>query len=91
MTINIPFPYDSSASSYPGIKSFLKQLELAVHHAQKAVENAEKDGIKISEDSFVAFYYPSLEYLDEFKGEPKDFTSNYYEELQRVELKIVLE
>ena len=94
MTITIPFPTDFDASTYPEIKSFLKQMELVIHHAQKSVENAEKDGVEITEDSYVCFDHPMLEdgNLDEKELETmRGFTTDHYEDLQKVELKIVLE
>lgn len=41
------------------IKHFLKQLELSVHHAQKAYEQMEKDGM-ITEDSYIAYKFSTL-------------------------------
>ena len=99
MEIIIPLPqYNSSANTAQGLIGYLKQLELAVHHAQKAVESAEKEGLEISEDSFICFEHPAInkyivdsddnEELTEFMD---DFTSNFYNELQSIELKIVIE
>ena len=97
MDIIIPLPQYSSASTYKELEGYLKQLELAIHHAQKSVESAERSGIELSEDTFVVFEHPGLESslrLDEQKdGLPKtadNFLDNYYEELQNVELKIHL-
>ena len=100
MEIIIPLPQcDSSANTYQELKSYLKQLELAVHHAQKSVESAEKDGIEITEDSFICFEHPTLESrmkIDKREAEENEkewlenFPDTYYNELQCVELKINL-
>lgn len=81
MEINIPLPHDFSINTYKELRTYLKQLELAVHYAQKVVENAEKDGVQITEDAHVCFDHPSLE---------EDSRSNMYEELQNVSLQIYL-
>ena len=88
MEINIRLPDSLSANTYKGLTGYLKQFELAIHHAQKAVENAEATGVEITEDTYVCFEHPLLKNLD---GEMKDFDSNYYDELQYVELKINLQ
>lgn len=75
MEIIIPLPqYNFSTNTYKGLKGYLKQLELAVHHAQKAVENAEKSGIEITDGAFICFKHPSLDSsinIDLKKGESK--------------------
>lgn len=103
MEIIIPLPESSLANTYKELMGYLKQLELAVHHAQKAVENAEKSGIEITEDTFIEFIHPRLKSsleLDVTKEETdsmlgadvlKNFVDNYYEELQNVELRINLQ
>ena len=77
----------TSKDVYKSLQMYLKQLELAVHHAQKSVEHAEADGLEITENSFAIYEHPYL--IGETK-EQKDFVSNSYEELQKVELKINL-
>lgn len=92
MQIIIPLPQCSSANTYQELKAYLKQLELAVHHAQKAVESAEKEKVVLTEDAFINFNHPLLEMIDE-KIEPdiiKDFGVNFYDELQNIEIKINL-
>lgn len=99
MDIKIPLTlYSNTTGDYKGINSILKQLELSIHHAQKAVESAEKNGVEISEDSYVVFEYSSLVSslkLDEHKKEipttSTNFMDNYYEELQNPELVIHLQ
>lgn len=91
MQILISLPQSSDANTYQDIKAYLKQLELAVTHAQKSVESAEKNGIEVTENASVFFEHPGLAGLTEIKGKPEEFTSNYYDELQSVELKINLE
>lgn len=81
MEINVPLPYNSSINTYKELKNYLKQFELAIHYAQKSVENMEKEGYVLSEDTFVAFRHPSLE---------KNIEDDKYSELQYVELQINL-
>ena len=102
MEIIIPLPENSSANTYKELKGYLKQLELAIHHAQKAVDNAEETGIEITEDSYVCFKHPTLE--SSMRLEAKDdknnsrlgnevfenFIDNFYDELQNIELHINL-
>lgn len=102
MEIIIPLPQcNSSSNTYQELRSYLKQLELAVHHAQKSIEHAEKDGVEISEDSFITFDHPSLErsvtvdaLKDGISSEEKTllerFIDNYYDELQNIVIKINL-
>ena len=97
MEINIPLNVGSSASTYKELRSQLKQLELSIHHAQKALESAEKEGLELTEDSFICFGYPALDSslaLDQQKNEVitdlANLTSNYYDELQSPELRINL-
>lgn len=99
MEIIIPLPKigDVAINTYKDLQSYLKQLELAVHHAQKSVEQFEKEGVEISEDSFICFQHPFLERSLEVDGEKekndtlKNLTENYYDELQDVQLRIVIE
>lgn len=59
--ISLPKPEDTSGTKR--IKSFLKQLELCVHHLQKSVEQMEVDG-EITDETFVIYRFPFLENLD---------------------------
>lgn len=50
MQIKIPLILpDTQNGTYEELKASLKQLELSVHHAQKAVESAEKNGIVLAD------------------------------------------
>ena len=97
MEIIIPLPQSSESSTYKQIQGYLKQLELAIHHAQKSVEAAERNELEITEDSYVVFEHPVLESSLRIDGNNKaipttaeGFLDNYYDELQNVELKINL-
>lgn len=102
MEIKIPLNVGSSANTYQELKSQLKQLELSVHHAQKAIESAEKEGVEMTEDAFICYEYPALETslkIDSKSDENDDrlgkevmenFIDNYYDELQSPELRINL-
>src|SRR3990167_999460 len=99
MEIIIPIPqYSADKTDYKSIQGYLKQIELAIHHAQKAVENAEQSNVEITENSYVIFENSSLQSSlnIETKGEKdeavrkyiENFVDNHYEEIQQVELKI---
>ena len=95
MEIKISLPEYQGGGTYKHLQGYLKQFELAVHHAQKAVQNAEESGVEISEDSFVTFNYPGLESSlrndekkDEIPNKADNFIDHYYEELQNIELRI---
>lgn len=95
MDIIIPLPQiDFSSNTYAELKSYLKQFELAIHHAQKAVESAEADKVEITSDAFVQYKLPSLENSTRSDGEKenneglKNFSDNYYDEMQNIELVI---
>src|SRR3990167_6264098 len=97
MEIIIPFPEYQGGSTYKHLQGYLKQWELVVHHAQKSVEAAEKNGVETTEDSFIVFDLRSLESslkIDELKKEfpttTEQLIDNYYEELQNIELRINL-
>ena len=103
MEIRIPLNVGGSANTYQELKSQLKQLELSVHHAQKAIESAEKEGVKITEDAFICYDYPMLSSSMKLESENsnndsllgkevmKNFMDNFYDELQEPELRINLE
>lgn len=93
MEILIPLPNSFSINTYSELKNYLQQLELSVHHAQKSVESAEKNGIEISQDCFVSFKHSRLENaLNLEKSEElQNFTDNFYDELQEIELHINLQ
>lgn len=82
MQINISLPTSTPLKTYQEMKSYLKQLELAVHHAQKSVEHAEKDGIELSENAYICFDHFAID---------SDFKNNNYHELQSIYLRINLE
>lgn len=92
MEIIISLPNTVSANTYKELKSYLNQLELAVHHAQKSVEHAEKDGIEITDNAYVCFEHPSIKDVTASDIEAKDTSLSeiFYDELQNVELRINL-
>jgi len=82
MQIKIPLANcDLNANTYAEFKAFLKQLELSVHHAQKAIEHAEKDGVELTEDSFIKYDHPQIE---------EEFNENNSSELEYIEIFINL-
>lgn len=54
--VSLPKPNDTSGQH---IKSFLRQLELCVHHLQKSIEDMEKES-DIS-NAYVMYRFPYLE------------------------------
>lgn len=90
MRIIIPLPQSSSINTYKELMGYLKQFELAIHHAQKAVENAEKTGIVLTEDTFITFRHPQLDDVD-LKDINCSFNDMFYEESQQIELDINLQ
>ena len=91
MEIIIPLPNCESANNYKELRSYLSQLELAVHHAQKAVEQAEKDEIPLTEEGFICFEHPFFRRIEKIEETPgNDFQMNYYDELQNIELRIYI-
>ena len=96
MEILIPLPQSSSVNTYKGLNGYLKQLELAIHHAQKSVESAEKSGLELTDDTFTSFEHSILESSLKIDGETegdstlKNFMDCYWEDLQHIELKINL-
>lgn len=99
MEIRIPLRL-TSANSYKELRNSLHQLELSVHHAQKALDAAKENGVTIGEDSFVIFGHPVLESSleidaknsksEEEKKVLENIAENYYEELQDIEIVIHL-
>lgn len=79
MEINIPLPHDFLINSYKELRTYLKQLELSVHYAQKVLENAEKDGVPMTDDAFVCFRHHDL------SQEQQD---DFHDELQNVSIEI---
>ena len=82
MEILINLPSSLSINTYKELIGYLKQFELAIHHAQKAVENAEKTGVELTANCFTNFEHPSLD---------KDITDENYDELQNIQLRINLQ
>lgn len=87
--ISLPKPLEYDGE-YKGIKSFLKQLELCVHHCQKALEEMEKNG-ELGSDSFVVYRFPSLD----IQGRKQDANGNVLvhvdeesESMQEIEIEI---
>ena len=65
--VSLPKPEDTTGQ---GIKSFLRQLELCIHHLQKSVEEMEKDG-ELGENTFIIYRFPFLENKLENESEYK--------------------
>ena len=73
--ITLPNPNDYQYNG--GIKHFLRQLELCVHHAQKAYKEIQdgrkKDGEEITHDAeYVIFRQPRMDFDDIYDSEGSD-------------------
>lgn len=74
--IALPNPDDYQGN----IKQFLRQLELSVHHAQKAYEQLIEDGsIKDGEgtDNFITYRHPRLDAYDIAEEQQKSGGDGY--------------
>ncbi len=72
MDIKVSLPKPDKTTGQD-IKSFLRQLELCVHHLQKSVEEIEKDG-KLDENTFVIYRHPKIDYDKYYKLEDEGYT-----------------
>lgn len=73
--IALPNPDDYQGN----IKQFLRQLELAVHHAQKAYDQLIEDGSiedTKESDNFICYRHPKLDFYDLAEQQKKDGTSD---------------
>jgi len=82
MEIIIPLPSRNSINTIEELNRYLKQLELAVHYAQKSVKNAIEMGVELTDDLFVAYSFPSLD---------EEIRESNWEELQDISLQINLQ
>lgn len=64
MQITISFPRPSNVSTNEEARSFLKQLELSVHHAQKSLEELIKMSKESGEDTEFTLVYKVGEAMD---------------------------
>lgn len=60
--VKIKLPNPNEFQKNP--KQFFRQLELAVHHAQKSYEEMEKDGSYNPDENFICFRFPKLNLYD---------------------------
>ncbi len=100
MAIKIGLPNPSDFSGDPNadekgrakeMRHFLKQLELTVHHAQKALEQLEKDDM-ITVDSFITFRHPRMNLYEreaDSDGNVKVHVDEEAEEMNDIEIEIV--
>lgn len=84
--VSLPKPEDTTGKD---IKSFLRQLELCIHHLQKSVEEMEKDGA-LNDNTFIIYRFPYLDSVDEednhYKLHVDDFTDT--NKMQNIEIEI---
>ncbi len=91
MEISIPFPIVEVTKNYQDLRAYFRQLEVAVHYALKSIDTAESSGVTITEDSYIKITHPSFDTLvKRIEEDPKGFEANYYDELQNIGIKIVI-
>lgn len=87
--ISLPNPTDYKGKG--GIKQFLRQLELSVHHAQKAYEEIEKDDM-FTEDAFVAYRFPRVGSFYDLEQDNEGFVKVHVDDessdFQNIEIEI---
>ena len=84
--VSLPKPNDTCGKS---IQSFLRQMELSIHHLQKAVEEMEKDGL-LTDTTYIMYRFPFLERQYKY-GEEDNATvhvDDTADAMQEVELEI---
>lgn len=88
--IKLPTPNDSDYAG-KNIKSFIRQLELAVHHLRKSYEQLESDGL-ISEDSFIIYRFPVIgdlyDRVQDDEGNVNVHVDEQYGGFQEIEIEI---
>lgn len=91
MVIKIALPNPNESD---GIKQFLRQLELSVHHAQKAIEEEEKSNgpeTITGEEAYAIFRFPLID-LYEREQDGQGFVKVHVDEeatnMQEIEIKI---
>lgn len=88
--INLPVPSDYDTGIYEQAKSFLHQLELAVHHAQKSIDEMHKLGL-ITDDSYIIYRFPGMKLEARQQNEKGEVLVHIDEEtgpMQEIQLEI---
>jgi len=86
--VSLPKPGDTTGKE---IKHFLRQMELSVHHLQKAVEEIEKEK-ELDENCYITYRFPLMNlYEREQDGEgfAKVHVDEENDEMQLIEVEIV--
>jgi len=85
--VSLPKPEDTTGKE---IKHFLRQMELTIHHLQKAVEEMEKEG-ELTEDTFIVYRFPKMNLYDK-KSDNEGFVKVHVDDetnkMQDIELEI---
>ncbi len=83
--VSLPKPENITGKE---IKSFLRQMELSLHHLEKAVEQMDTDGL-LTENTYILFHFPHLErQWTKDNDNAKVHVDENAEEMQEVELEI---
>lgn len=85
--VSLPKPNDTTGEE---IKRFLRQMELTVHHLQKVVEQAEKDGT-LGENTFIIYRFPKINLYgreSDSEGFVKVHADEETDQMQEIEVEI---
>ncbi len=87
ITVSLPKPRDTTGKN---IKGFLRQMELSIHHLQKAVDEMEKDEL-LTDSTFIIYRFPFLErqYNYEKEDVAKVHTDESSDGMQEIEIQIL--
>jgi len=86
--VSLPKPNDTSGSQ--GIRHFLKQMELSIHHLQKSLEQMEKDSL-VNEDTYIIYRFPKINLYDreqDSEGNVKVHVDEESDQMQEIEIEI---
>ena len=85
--VSLPKPDDTTGKE---IKSFLRQMELSVHHLQKSIEEREKEG-ELNDETYLVYRFPKIALYDreqDGKGFTKVHVDEEGDEMQEIEVEI---
>ena len=86
--VSLPKPNNTTGQK---IKSFLRQMELSVHHLQKVIEELEKDG-DLTDDTYIMYRFPEINLYEREQDEEgfvKVHVDEEGEQMQEISVEIV--
>lgn len=90
MDIKVGLPKPEDTCGARNIKHFLRQMELCVHHLQKAVEEMEKAG-EISKETYIIYRFPGVDLQgreSDNEGYVKVHVDEETDQMQNIEIEI---